>query len=106
MKITKKTLLLLKRFGNARNANYNYRISLIADILLSAGAICGDTKEGYEIYDAESSGVGFVYSDVARKYARGMASRYPSFVETTLTHGNNQVRIVDVNKLVNAILAE
>lgn len=106
MTITKKTLTLLKRHGNINKPNYNYRISLIAEILLSAGAICGNTKEGYELYYTESDGSGLVGGDYARKCAAGMQTRYPQYIQTTLTHGNNQVCIADANKLVVAILGE
>jgi hypothetical protein len=44
------------------------------------------------------------YSDEA-PYFRGLQTKYPSLIETTLTHGNNEIKIPDINKLVNAMLA-
>jgi 5'-deoxynucleotidase YfbR-like HD superfamily hydrolase len=37
---------------------------------------------------------------------RGLSCRFPRLIETALTHGLNEVRILDVNKLVKAMLAE
>ncbi len=33
----------------------------------------------------------------------GLAMRFPKLVETTFTHGNNEARIKDINKLVKAM---
>jgi len=35
---------------------------------------------------------------------RGFESRYPELIETTLTHGLNQIKIPDVNKFVKVML--
>lgn len=35
---------------------------------------------------------------------RGLQSKYPSLIETTLTHGLNEVVIPDINKLVKEML--
>lgn len=39
-----------------------------------------------------------------KPYFRGIESRYPKLIKTTLTHGNNEVDIPDVNKLVKEML--
>ena len=43
------------------------------------------------------------YTDEAPLF-RGLKSKYPLLIETTLTHGLNEVVIPDINKLVKAML--
>ncbi len=38
--------------------------------------------------------------EYSRKHLRGLSTLYPHNVETTFTHGNNQVLIRDINALV------
>jgi hypothetical protein len=35
---------------------------------------------------------------------RGLQSKYPDFIQTTLTHGLNEIIIPDINKLVKEML--
>ena len=37
---------------------------------------------------------------------RGLESKYPKLIHTTLTHGLNEIKIPDINKLVKAMLAD
>jgi hypothetical protein len=39
-----------------------------------------------------------------KPYFRGLESKYPNLIRTTLTHGLNEVVIPDINKLVKAML--
>lgn len=37
-------------------------------------------------------------------YFRGFETKYPNLIRTTLTHGNNEIVIHDINKMVKAML--
>jgi hypothetical protein len=39
-----------------------------------------------------------------KPYFRGLQTRYPALIQTTLTHSNNEIIIPDINKLVKAML--
>jgi hypothetical protein len=41
-----------------------------------------------------------------KPYFRGFQTRYPSLIQTTLTHGNNEIIIPDINKMVKAMDSE
>lgn len=47
-----------------------------------------------------------VNSNYDKAIMRGLCTRYPKLVECTLTHGNNQVVIVDVNMLSRLLMKE
>lgn len=45
--------------------------------------------------------------EYAKKHCRGLASRYPEYIECSFTHGLTEVRLKkDVNKFVRLILAD
>lgn len=110
MKITKTSLRLLKKHGRMFDRNreprkeYDYRIGLIIDILQRSEIICGNTKEGFEIYNSDNPAICDVYGYEKRVLA-GMSTRY-GYVECTFTHGLNQVKITDPDKLIKAIASE
>ena len=39
-----------------------------------------------------------------KRYFRGFETKYPKLIQTTLTHGNNEIIIPDINKMVKAML--
>lgn len=110
MKITKTSLSLLKKHGQMLDKHYeirkeyNFKISLIIEILQRAEIICGNTKEGFELYNTENSAVCLV-DENEKPTLRGMASRY-GYIECTFTHGLNQVEITNPDKLIKSIVAE
>ena len=39
-----------------------------------------------------------------KRYFRGFETKHPDLIQTTLTHGNNEIIIPDINKFVKAML--
>lgn len=39
-----------------------------------------------------------------KPYFRGFETKHPNLIQTTLTHGNNEIIIPDINKFVKAML--
>lgn len=39
-----------------------------------------------------------------KRYFSGFGTKYPRLIQTTLTHGNNEIIIPDINKMVKAML--
>ena len=87
----------------------NPRIYIIGEMLASAHAVYHDHT--FEISDEflkeYTTDTALVFTDYARHIISGMASRFPDFIQTTFTHGNNEMKFVgDPNKLIRLILAE
>lgn len=110
MKITKTSLMLLKKHGRLLNNNreirkeYDNRINLISEILMRAEVICGDTKDGFTVYNANNRSICLV-GESEKPTLRGMASRY-GCIECTFTNGLNQVEITDADRLIKAVASE
>ena len=79
---------------------------MIAELLHRAQVICGGIYEDYELFNADSPGVVLIQNDYERYTVAGMVSRYPEYIQASLSQGLNEVRIIDLDKLVAAILAE
>lgn len=111
MKITKISLKLLKKHGRMRDKHFepckefNYRIHLISEILLRAEVICGNSKDGFSVYNADNKAICLV-DENEKSILRGMASRYSGCIECTFTHGVNQVEIINPDKLTRSIANE
>lgn len=110
MKITKKSLSLLKKHGRMLDRNremrkeYDYRIGLIIEILQRSEIICGNTREGFEICNSDNLAVCLV-NENEKPILRGMSTRY-GCISCTFTHGLNQVEITDPDKLIRSIADE
>lgn len=110
MKITKTSLRLLKKHGRMLDKNreirkeYDRRINLIIEILQRTEIICGNTKEGFEIYNSDNRAICLV-TENEKPILAGMSSRY-GYVSCTFTHGLNQVEITDPDKLIKSIASE
>lgn len=83
---------------------YDYRIGLIIEILQRAEIICGNPKEGFEIYNADNRAVCLV-NNSEKPVLAGMSSRY-GLIDCTFTHGLNQIEIINPDKLIRSISAE
>lgn len=112
MKLTKKSLAALKKYGRIINKNlepsekYDYRIGLIIDILLKAEIICGSPDECFELYNTENT-ASCTISKGQKPLFVGMETRYGyECISCTFTNGLNWVEIVDPNKLIRKIVKE
>lgn len=65
----------------------------------------GDTSNLYSAHYTDEA-LYFKAYESDKPYLRGLYTRYPSLIECTFTHGNSQCCILDINKLVKAMLAD
>lgn len=102
-RITKASVKLLNGYRD------NPRIYIIGEMLASAHAIYHDQE--FEVADDflkdYTTDTALVFTDYARNIVRGMSSRFPDYIQTTFTNGNNEMKFVgDPNKLIKLIVDE
>lgn len=93
-------------------------ISAIGQLLQDAEMVYYNSRHGYEPPDdVLRQCCGFNWSgeyalseargEYSKKHCRGLASRYPDYIECSFTHGLTQVRLKkDVNKFIRLIVAD
>lgn len=96
----------IKRLNDYRD---NPRIYIIGEMLANACAIYHDQE--FEIADEflkkYTTDTALVFTNYARCIIRGLSARFPDFIQTTFTNGNNEMKFIgDPNKLIRLILAE
>jgi len=89
--------------------------STLAEILLerieSADNIASCIADGFTLTQ-DDYGKGWYSDDCLyikadpweKPYFRGFETKYPDLIRTTLTHGNNEIIIPDINKMVKAMI--
>lgn len=63
-----------------------------------------DIEYNNEAFYTENNSLYYKCHEDEKPLFRGLQSKYPNYVETTLMYGLNEVVITDINKLVKAML--
>ena len=107
IKATKATKQRLKNMQNNTLARIVLeRVEIAENIVdcLNDGFIL--TKDDYNEGFYTSNHLYIKVKSWEKPYFRGFETRCPGLIQTTLTHGNNEVIIPDVNKLVKAMFTD
>jgi len=98
----KATKATKKRLATEDFTPYVRLSTLIEAIIKQAEQV----EKGWECDRALYTDTGLFYQcyEDEKPLFRGFETRYPKLIETTLTHGLNQIKIPDVNKFVKVML--
>lgn len=112
MKITKKSLQILRKHGRMIDKNreprkeYDDRIGLIAEILWQSEIIYGSAEEGFGICNRENRAVYYAKNIWEKRCLSGMSTRYPNCISCCFTHGLNEVELTNPDRLIRSIAEE
>lgn len=111
MKITKKSLQILRKHGRMLDKNreprkeYDSRINLIAEILWKSEIIYGSAEEGFAVCNEENQAIYYAKNSWEIRCLAGMSTRYPDCISCCFGNGLNEVEILNPNKLIRCIVS-
>lgn len=100
--MTKATKTTRKRLATEDFTPYVRLSTLIETIINQAEQVENGWAYDRAIYTDD--GLFYQCYENEKPLFRGFETRYPKLIETTLTHGLNQIKIPDVNKFVKTML--